>query len=70
MASCHTHATLPGGALVSSAPTKQTAHILPQNSQNPQKRLSEDILPQNSPNSQKFLAENILPRISQMLTDL
>ena len=53
MASCHTHATLPGGAAVPAAPTKQTAHILPQNSQN----------------SRKFLAEDILPQISQMLTD-
>ena len=53
MASCHTHAALLGGALVSSAPTEQTAHILPQNSQN----------------SRKLLAENILPQISQMPTD-
>ena len=53
MASCHTHATLSGGAAVSAAPTEQTAHILPQ----------------NSPNSRKLLAENILPLISQMLTD-
>ncbi|EHJ39171.1 hypothetical protein HMPREF0673_01714 [Leyella stercorea DSM 18206] len=27
-------------------------------------------LPQNTQNSQKRLSENILPRISQMLTDL
>ncbi|EHJ39234.1 hypothetical protein HMPREF0673_01711 [Leyella stercorea DSM 18206] len=44
MASCHTHATLLGGALVSSAPTL----ILPQNSQNSRKLLAEDILPQIS----------------------
>ena len=42
-----------GGAAVSAAPTEQTAHILPQNSQN----------------SRKLLAEDILPQISQMLTD-
>ena len=54
MASCHTHAALSGGAAVPAAPTKQTAHILPQ----------------NSPNSRKLLAENILPQISQMPTDL
>ena len=53
MASCHTHAALSGGAAVSAAPTEQTAHILPQNSQN----------------SRKLLAEDILPQISQMLTD-
>ena len=43
--------------------------ILPQNSQNPHKRLSENILPQNSQNSRKLLAEDILPQISQMPTD-
>ena len=45
MASCHTHAALPGGAAVPAAPTKQTAHILPQNSQ---KLLAAYILPRIS----------------------
>ena len=79
MASCHTHATLPGGAAVPAAPTKQTVHILPRNSQNSQKRLVRNILPQisqmvrlrrvlpqNSRISQKRMAEKSLP---QMPTD-
>ena len=45
MASCHTHATLPGGALVSSAPTKHSCTNIV-------------ILPRNPRNSQKLLAEN------------
>ena len=57
MASCHIHAALLGGALVSSAPTKHSCTNIV-------------ILPQNSQNSRKLLAENILPQISQMLTDL
>jgi len=57
MASCHTHATLPGGALVSSAPTKHSCTNIV-------------ILPRNPRNSQKLLAEKSLPRISQMPTDL
>ena len=42
MASCHTHAALQGGALVSSAPTKQRS-VLPQNTLNSQKRLWENF---------------------------
>ena len=58
-----------GGALVSSAPTEQTAHILPQNSQNSRKLLAEDILPRISQMLTEVSAVDILPQISQMLTD-
>ena len=53
---CHTHATLPGGAAVSAAPTEHSCTDIV-------------ILPRNPRNTQKLLAEKSLPQISQMHTD-
>ena len=59
MASCHTHATLLGGALVSSAPTL----ILPRNSQNSRKLLAKDILPRISQMLTAFLGCVFAPNL-------
>ena len=60
---------LQGGALVSSAPTKQNRYS-PTESTEPTELLAECILPQIAQIDTELLAECILPQISQIYTEV
>ena len=60
---------LQGGALVSSAPTKQNRYS-PTESTEPTELLAECILPQIAQIDTELLAEDILPQISQIYTEV